>query len=86
MRVLQPGRNPDDDLLTGTCENCGCVVQFYRREAQAISNHDWLTGFETLYHIDCPTPGCGYTIKAKQGKSGRWPRLHNPPRSLWVVN
>lgn len=52
MKVIRPGKNPDDESHRGTCPRCGCVVEVSRSECEYV--YDPRPG-EGGYYVLCPT-------------------------------
>lgn len=34
MKIIKPGKHPNDDTLRGTCTRCDCVIECRRGELQ----------------------------------------------------
>jgi hypothetical protein len=51
MKIIKPGKKPEDKDYSGECHNCGCEFEFKAKEAEYIS--DQRDG--DIYRIQCPT-------------------------------
>lgn len=61
MRIIRPGKSPEEKLLTGSCILCHCKVECERREAKHSPDPR-----EPGLYVDCPTKGCTGTIWLKE--------------------
>jgi ribosomal protein L24E len=50
MRIIKPGNNPDAEIWTGTCSNCGAIIEATRGELDV--KHDQRDG--SYAWSDCP--------------------------------
>lgn len=51
MKVIRPGKLPEEKTYQGTCHHCECLFEFVRKEAEFEStcrNEDYLK-------VGCPT-------------------------------
>lgn len=54
MKIITPGKLPQEKVYTTTCRNCGCRFEFTRDDARYVSDQrdgDALT-------VRCPQQGC----------------------------
>jgi Rieske Fe-S protein len=54
MKIVKPGQLKSERVYTGTCTNCGCVVEFKEGEAEYRS----YPRNESALVVKCPTPKC----------------------------
>ena len=54
MRIITPGKLPQERIYRATCLSCGCRFEFARAEALYV--HDQRDGDALV--VKCPTPGC----------------------------
>lgn len=62
MKILKPGKKPEEALYRVDCKNCGCLFEFNDSEAKFVPdnrNGDFLT-------IECPTCRMLVTTKPKR--------------------
>ena len=61
IQITRPGKN--DKRMTGSCENCGCEVDCYERDARHGKR-----GQESaiVFFIECPS--CGGVLYVKEKK------------------
>lgn len=57
MKILIEGKYQGPRTLTGTCHQCGCVVEVAFDESKELVDKDTKDGSCTRY-VDCPTKGC----------------------------
>ena len=63
MKIIKPGKKPEDDLMGGKCMRCGCVVECKASEAKYV--FDQRDG--DFHHVTCPTCGNIYLYVGKKG-------------------
>jgi hypothetical protein len=56
MQIIKQGINLADRVYRATCDNCGTVFEFQRKEAAYISAP--YNGKGALVSIECPTATC----------------------------
>lgn len=69
MKILKPGKLPENDIMRGTCYRCDCEVECKRSECkldQSFGSCDML--------VDCPTEGCYVRITMEEAEE-EWPCL-----------
>lgn len=55
MKVISPGRKPDDTPLRGRCHTCETVIECLQRECTWMEDHPGDTN--AAHGINCPTCG-----------------------------
>lgn len=58
VKVIQHGKEPEDDTMIGSCHHCKCVVECLRSDTKAYFDQR-----DSLYYVKCPD--CGYTLYVK---------------------
>lgn len=53
MKILSPGRLPEEKIMQGTCSRCGCVVEETCGKCKYRSHRN-----EGYWFVDCPTINC----------------------------
>jgi len=56
VKVIKPGKSPSEDVFTGQCRRCGCVVECTRAEAKFLDGDR--PGEPGAHYVTCPTPQC----------------------------
>ncbi len=55
MKIIRPGQIPEKRIFQHTCDRCGTIFEFAKREA--TRNYDQRE-YEEWWTIQCPLIGC----------------------------
>lgn len=61
MIIIRKGILPANQQYSGTCNHCGAMVRFLKKEAKVKSHGN--PNLTHLIQVACPTEGCGHMIK-----------------------
>jgi hypothetical protein len=68
MKVIKEGRHPGSQVMRGTCQRCGCIIECARSECKV--DHDPREQRGVPY-VACPTCG-GSIYTAPFSEPARW--------------